>query len=64
MPARYHPEQIADHRLAERAYQDWAATFEWKKRVLECQGVDPEEAGYRILAEMGEFRFDHRSAGG
>jgi hypothetical protein len=54
-------ENIDHQRVRERAYQTWAAQFEQKRRELECDGIDPSEAGFRILAEMGEFHFEASS---
>lgn len=53
--------ETPDRRAEERAYQDYAARFEQKRRELERQGVSPEEAGYRLLAEMGGFHDNYRS---
>jgi len=49
------------NRQREREYQAFMVRFDQKRRELEREGVNPEEAGYRILAEMGSFHDQVRS---
>jgi hypothetical protein len=51
-------DQVSAVRARETAYQAWAVAFEQKRREIERQGVSPSEAGYRLLAELGDFH-DH-----
>jgi hypothetical protein len=49
------------HRARERFYQDWAAEFDRRVKDLLKTGMGPEQAGQRVMEEMGEFRRELRA---
>ena len=57
-----HARESAVDRTCQRCRNEWAFEFNQRLQRVLREGADPEEAGYRVMAEMADFHRELRAS--